>query len=115
MTNSQKAVELVNPTRQGDYGHPADDFTRSTGALSSLGFRFKKADGTYRDLKATDLPIIMACVKLSREVHKHKDDNIVDIHGYMNCLEMILAKEKDEYCSKPLSMDDKLEELLRLR
>lgn len=49
--------------------------------------------GTYRPLNARDFPIIMNCVKLSRQVEKHKWDNIIDIHGYMTCLEQVIQHE----------------------
>jgi len=84
-----KAIKLVNTDRQADYGHPAEDFTRATGMLSSLGFRFQNSDGTLRELSAIDIPIIQMCVKLSREVNRHKDDNVVDIIGYAKCLDMV--------------------------
>ena len=92
---STEAVKLVNGARQESYGHPYYDFSRSTGAMSALGFRFQCEDGTIRHLGPSDLPIMMLCVKAAREVHKHKEDNLVDIIGYTNCLGMVLEKQHE--------------------
>lgn len=92
MSAIQEAEKVVNTERQKDYGHPFDDFNRAMGMLNALGYRFLQPDNTYRELRAEDQAIIMTCVKLSREVNHHKWDNIVDIHGYMKCLEMVLER-----------------------
>lgn len=94
MSILEEAARRVVPERQKNYGHPYDDFTRATGMLSALGYCFQSADGTLRKLNAADQPIIMACVKLSREVHQHQPDNLGDICGYMRCLEMVHAREE---------------------
>lgn len=91
---SKLAEELVITARQEAYGHPYDDFKRTTGMLTALGFRFVEADGKIRNLQPTDHAVILLCVKLSREMHQHKEDNIVDLFGYVKCLEMVLEKEK---------------------
>lgn len=100
----QDAEHVVMNDRQKDYGHPYDDFNRAMGMLNSLGYRFLNPDGTYRHLSPTDQPIIMTCVKLSREVNHHKYDNIVDIHGYMKCLELVLQRAK-EICAEAIRQE----------
>lgn len=101
----QEAENVVSNDRQKDYGHPYDDFKRAMGMLSALGYRFLEPDGTYRELKPTDQPIIMTCVKLSREVNHHKWDNIVDIHGYMKCLEMVIERIQ-QICAEEMRKAD---------
>lgn len=95
-TKVEEAIDLVNGDRQKDYGHPADDFVRSAGMLSSLGYRLSDHNGNMRELDATDIPIIMMCVKLSREINKHKDDNIVDIIGYAKTLDMVYERRQQK-------------------
>ena len=83
--------ELVEERRRG-YGHPYDDFTRSTGMLNALGYCRIDAEGKKQPLGPLDLPIIMICIKLSRETHQHKEDNIIDIKGYCSCLDKVRAR-----------------------
>jgi len=72
-----KAARLAAGERQVNYGHPRDDFARTAAMLNGL-FR----DRLISPFAASDVPLIMICVKLSRHVHARKEDNIVDIIGY---------------------------------
>ena len=86
------AIALVNGDRQASYGKPIDDFSRTAGMMSAIGFRFSDpSTNTLRLIEAKDIPIFMMLIKLSREVHKHKDDNLIDICGYVKTLESVLA------------------------
>jgi precorrin-4 methylase len=63
-----------------DYGHPIHDFTRTASMWSTiLGV----------EVTAPQVAICMILVKVSRETHKHKRDNLVDIAGYARTLEMV--------------------------
>lgn len=95
----QRAEELVCGERQDDYGHPYDDFTRTAKMASGLGFRIEGASGTVRDIAAKDVPLFMILVKLSRESHNHKEDNLTDCVGYIKTLEMVIQRE-EEICKK---------------
>ena len=92
-----QAIKTVNGERQKDYGSPYDDFTRVSGALSSLGFCFREPNGNIRTLEAKDIPIVMVMVKLSREVNHHKDENIIDGIGYFKCLDQVHVRQKELY------------------
>lgn len=81
----EEAKRLVHGSRQEDYGHPIDDFTR-TGRMwgAILGIP---------DIDPRIVALMMACVKISREVNKPKRDNRVDLAGYAETCEMVAAKQ----------------------
>lgn len=75
----EEAQRLVHGDRGASYGHPKTDYL-CTAAMQSA---------------VTGIPITyqqailnMIVVKLSRESRKHKRDNLTDIAGYAECLQM---------------------------
>jgi hypothetical protein len=76
----EEAQRLVYGDRERVYGHPREDFARTAAMWSALfGRRFE----------ARDVALAMMCVKLSREAHQHKRDNLVDIAGYAAALDRL--------------------------
>ena len=70
----KEAHALINGERQGDYGRPAESFARIAALWSAyLG----------RPTSARDVALCMALLKLSRESHHHKHDNLLDAAGYI--------------------------------
>lgn len=83
----EEAQRLVhgNRNRGADYGHPIDDYTRTGrlwGALLGIG-----------DIDPRLCCLMMAAVKLSREVNKHKRDNLTDLAGYAECASMVAERQ----------------------
>lgn len=73
----QEAQRLTHGPRQQDYGHPLDDYTRTAALVSAvLAHKLKSA------LTAEEMALAMVCVKLSRQIHSPKRDNMVDAAGY---------------------------------
>ena len=81
----QEAQRLVHGDRGADYGHPIDDYTR-TGRMwgAILGIP---------DIDPRLCTLMMVAVKMSRETHKPKRDNRVDMAGYAECCEMIAERQ----------------------
>ena len=78
-----EADELCNPgkgERSNAYGHPLDDYTRTTKAFNAL---------TGLNLTPEQGIMFMQCVKMSREVNCPKRDNRVDGAGYWKCLDLV--------------------------
>jgi hypothetical protein len=79
-TPLQEAQRLVYGDRGAAYGHPLDDYTK-TAALWSVILGTK--------VTPQQAILCMIAVKISRQMNKHKRDNIVDIAGYAECLNRV--------------------------
>lgn len=85
-TVATEAHGHVYGARQGDYGHPREDFTRTAVLWTGL-LQHKLADGEY--ITPEDYARCMVAVKLSRDVHSPKRDNRIDMAGYAICLDRL--------------------------
>jgi len=80
--------------RQKDYGHPTENFDRTAKLANAMQFRiFDSESASYRALNASDVPIFMLCVKMAREAYKHKEDNIIDMMGYLHTFNIVREHE----------------------
>jgi hypothetical protein len=81
----EEAQRLVHGNRGADYGHPIDDYTR-TGRMwgAILGIP---------DIDPRVCCLMMAAMKVSREVNKHKRDNLTDLSGYAECASMVAERQ----------------------
>lgn len=88
MNIAQEANNLVHGDRQDSYGHPKQDYQKTSKMWSGLLFHKLK-----EDITPEEAVLMMVALKLSREQHKHKRDNLVDAVGYLLCREMMLDNE----------------------
>lgn len=86
----EEAKRITAGTRQNDYGHPRDDFSRTASMWTGI-LAPKLRQGTQ--VTAMDVPLCMIAVKLARQAHRHKRDNLVDIAGYARTAAMIAGDE----------------------
>lgn len=78
----QEAQRLVHGDRQAAYGHPYDDYARTARMWEAiLGLP------AYR-ISPRVACLMMAAVKISREVNAPKRDNLTDLAGYAACAHM---------------------------
>ncbi|MBI1373332.1 MAG: DUF4406 domain-containing protein [Phycisphaera sp.] len=85
-----EATRLTTGTRHNDYGHPRDDFART--AQMWTGILAEKLRPNC-EVTAMDVPLCMIAVKLARQAHRHKRDNLVDVAGYARTAAMIAGEE----------------------
>lgn len=98
-----EAHRLTTKDRHNDYGHPLDDFSILAALLNArFGHKLKT------QFVAEDMPEVFICAKMARQVHKHKRDNIVDIAGYANTLDMVVT-ERERRNAETAQAIDKLE------
>ena len=69
------ALTLVDGDRQTDYGPPADNMRRIGLAWSAI---------LDCDVTPAQVALCMAALKLVREAYRHKPDNLIDAHGYVD-------------------------------
>lgn len=83
---SETAYRIVRGERRESYGHPLEDYTRTAKLWSAvLGF----------DVTPEQALLCMILVKVSRETHTHNKDNLIDICGYAECLQMAIDKKQN--------------------
>lgn len=82
----QEVQELVYGDRQAQYDHPAKDYARTAKIWSGILIE-KLLPGV--EITPKEAVLMMAGVKISREVHKHHRDNNRDGAGYFECAERI--------------------------
>lgn len=80
MTVLEEAQGIVYGDRERDYGHPFHDFSRTAKMWEAIL-------GT--EVTPEQVGLCMVAVKISRELNRHKRDNIVDIAGYAATIDRI--------------------------
>ncbi len=73
-----EADTLVNGDRQADYGSPGDSYKGVAKIWSGL-----LSPILSRDITPAEAALMMVGLKLQRETVRHKQDNLVDAHGYL--------------------------------
>lgn len=91
------AKRLVLGDRNNQYGPPTQDFQRTAGILTSLGYTKVSAEGTFHEIQAHDVAVILASVKMSRLMWSPgKADHWYDLAGYAACGYECVADESSE-------------------
>lgn len=85
-----EAKRITASDRQDDYGHPSEDFAHTASMWTGI-LAGKLRDGAQ--ITAMDVPLCMIAIKLARQAHHHKRDNLVDIAGYARTASMVAGDE----------------------
>jgi len=73
--------------RQVSYGTPEDNFTQIAELWSAyLG----------TPIRPEDVGAMMILLKLARERHQHKRDNLVDVAGYAECVARLFERKVEQ-------------------
>lgn len=86
----EEAKRITEGVRRAEYGAPSDDFARAAYMWTGILAR-KLRDGA--SITAMDIPLCMIAIKLARQSHFHKRDNLVDIAGYARTAAMVAGEE----------------------
>lgn len=78
------AYELVNSNRQDDYGSPAASLTRIAAMWTAY---------LEQPVNARDVALLLALMKIAREAHRCKEDNLIDAAGYIGLAADMAALE----------------------
>ena len=80
------AVLIVNGDGQQQYGHPRDNFQRIANGWTTI---------FNTTVTPEQVALAMMWLKITRELHQHKHDNLVDIIGYTLTLDAVRNNECD--------------------
>ena len=79
-----EADAVAGQDRSRDYGHPLVNHERIAAIWSvQLGCKLESP------IEPREVALMMIGLKLAREVNTPKRDNLVDIAGYVKCVDMI--------------------------
>jgi hypothetical protein len=89
----QQAIKLVLGDRNAAYGDPADDYGKTAKIWSGMLMHKLRPNV---EITPEEAVLMMVGLKLSREMNLHKDDNLIDAHGYLLCAEWIVKGQKPQ-------------------
>lgn len=92
----KKADKIINGERQDSYGSPEDCFADIAYMWDAyLTVKYKEYLRSS-ELDSADVAFMMSLLKIVRELHNHKEDNLVDCVGYIDIANNLIEGDIDE-------------------
>lgn len=83
------AYSLINGDRMREYGNPQQGFI----CIATMWTAYLN-----KKISPHDVACMMALLKLAREAHKHKEDNLLDAAGYIGLAADLADTARDMCC-----------------
>jgi hypothetical protein len=97
LTILDEAAEIVAGPRRRAYGGPREGLGRIAGLWASY---LADRPDARKALDAADVARMMILLKIARDAHRPSRDNLIDIAGYAECLEIVqggdVRREKNQ-------------------
>ena len=101
----EEALKLVRGDRNDSYGTAFNDFSRTGIMAGAVLHEWAKVAGKSElpiPLPPELVGLFMVCVKLSRECHLHKSDNLVDGACYLQSVADGIAEKEKRAATPPV-------------
>lgn len=95
-TSGSVILDTIIPTlneREKNYDTPTNNFRRIADFWNTY---LTNRTNPTADISPEDVGWLMVLMKIAREQHAHKDDNLVDAVGYIICVEKIIEESGDK-------------------
>jgi len=83
----QEANDIIHGDREQTYGDPGINLRRIANLWNA--YLLNRPLDEDPSLGPRDVALMMALLKVAREQHQHKDDNLVDACGYLALINML--------------------------
>jgi hypothetical protein len=90
MTIIDQAKEIVEGDREKTYGSPGINLKRIADQWSCY---LNQKHGSEAKLSEQDVCWMMVLLKMARQIHSYKDDNLVDAIGYIALIDKVGNRE----------------------
>ena len=90
-----EANQLTSGKRNEDYGDPGPDWDTAAAIWTAI-LHHAGLLPTGWCITARQAILCMIAVKMVREAHGHKRDNLTDIAGYARCLSIVMGDERED-------------------
>lgn len=85
----QEAQRITHGARREAYGHPLDNFGRTVAMVNAF-----LADKLIVPITEEEWGLINVLSKVARSANKLKRDNLTDICGYANTVDMVMEERE---------------------